>query len=189
MEHASKWIQEIIAQKWWKLSVFQVTFCLVSFRYGKKYLMRHVSNGRPYLNRRSRCTKFQWSRCHTHLKTLWTADSAELWYDGKEACARWILPQRCRGHKEDLILCVTVNKRSVSCSSKTALYIPVGRNFLLNDMGWLEDWQMPSLSAYRMWSKESSNRGTPKALLRDSTRIHLLISALMQKKERKRRSG
>ena len=33
--------------------------------------------------RHSRCSKFQWSWCYTHLKTLWTADSEALvWRQG-----------------------------------------------------------------------------------------------------------
>ena len=153
-------------------------------RLRKMHLISEVSNGKkePYFIIDTLDAQIPMIMMLHTFEKHYGQPTRKLWYDGKEACARWILPQGCRGHKEDHILCVTVNKRGVSGSSKTALYIPVGRNFLLNDMGWLEDWQMPSLSAYRMWSKESSNRGTPNALLRDSTCIHLLISAWMQKK-------
>ena len=95
------------------------------------------------------CSIFQWSWCYIHLKTLWTTDSTALVWRQGSLCPMKLL-QGSRGYEKNPILCVTEvnNKGSVSNSFETVLYIPVCRIFYSYGRGWLQDWQMPGVSAH-----------------------------------------
>ena len=94
-ECCRKSIQVFTAQKWWKLEVFKVTFCLIAFRYGKMHLISDLSNGEALLSyhRRSRCSKFSNGDDVTHIWKHCRQPTRQLWYDGREACARCNLLQ------------------------------------------------------------------------------------------------